>query len=87
MFARVLVDMNLADGFPVELYFSNEHYQLITQRVQYDWIPTWCTKCAQFGHVVDSCRLESKMSQLQVDEDGFRSVRKTFKPRIRQVAH
>ena len=81
MYARVLVDMTLADSFPEELFFSNEHEQLITQRVQYDWLPTWCTKCAQFGHVVDSCRVGSKASRLQVDENGFRPLRKAFQSR------
>lgn len=47
-------DMTLADGFPEELYFSNEHDQLITQRVQLDWTSSWCTKRAQFGHVVET---------------------------------
>lgn len=78
MYARVLVDMNLADGFPEELFFSNEHDQLITQRVQYDWTPTWCTECKQFGHGMETCKLGSKAAQPQVDENGFRPLKKTF---------
>ena len=46
MYARVLVDMNVADGFPEELFFSNENKELITQLVPYNWLPSWCTKCA-----------------------------------------
>lgn len=38
-FARVLVQMNVEEGFPEELYFSNEYDEIITQPVQYDWIP------------------------------------------------
>lgn len=57
MYARVLVDMNVSDGFSEELYFSNEHDELISQRVQYDWTPTWCSKCAHFGHVAVDCRV------------------------------
>jgi hypothetical protein len=73
--------MILADGFPEELYFSNEHDQLITQRVQYDWTPSWCTKCVQFGHVVERCKMGAKGSNLQVDENGFRPLRKAFRPK------
>ncbi|CAO2822818.1 unnamed protein product [Amaranthus hypochondriacus] len=85
MFARVLVDMSLAEGFPEELFFSNEHDQVITQRVEYDWLPTWCTKCAQFGHMVDKCKLGSKEARLQVDEDGFRQRKKAFQRRVRPM--
>lgn len=31
MYARVLVDMNISEGFPEELIYSNEHDELITQ--------------------------------------------------------
>ena len=55
MYARVLVYMNVTEGFLEELFCSNEHNELISQRVQYDWTPTWCTKCVQFGHVVVDC--------------------------------
>lgn len=81
MYARVLVDMTVADGFSEELFFSNEHEQLISQCVQYDWIPTWCNKCAQFGHVVENCRVAVKAAKLQVDENEFRPLRKAFRTR------
>lgn len=55
--------------------FSNENNQLITQRVRYDWTPVWCTKCAQFGHEIGSCRMGPKPGLL-VDEHGFRPMRK-----------
>ena len=35
----------------------------------------------QFGHVVDSCRMGSKDSQLQVDENGLRPLQKAFQAR------
>lgn len=82
MYARVLVDMTLAGGFPEELFFSNEHDHFITQCVQYDWLPSWCTKCEKLVHVVDGCRLCSKTTQLQVDENGFRPLRKTFQAKV-----
>lgn len=84
LYARVLVDMKLADGFPEELYFSNENDELVSQRVQYDWLPTWCTKCAQFGHVMDACRMGLAKPQLQVDDDGFQPLRKAYQPRARR---
>ena len=70
MYARVLVDMNVTEGFPEELFFSIEHDELISQRVQYDWTPTWCTKCAQFGHIAVECRVghpRASKPQLEMD--------------------
>lgn len=71
------MDIVLAEGFPKELYFCHEHDQLVTQRVQYDWTPFWCTKCAKFGHVVNNYKMGSKAANLQVDENGC--LRKLFK--------
>lgn len=76
--------MNLADGFLEQLYFSNENDELVSQRVQYDLLPTWCIKCAQFGHVMDACRMGLAKPQLEVDDDGFRPLRKAFQPRARR---
>lgn len=55
MYARVLVDMNVLEGFPEELFYSNEHDELIAQQVQYNWVPVWCTNCSQFGHIHSDC--------------------------------
>ena len=85
MYARVSVDMNMAEGFPI---FSNERAELISQRVQYDWTPTWCTKCAQFGHVAVDCRVglhRASKSQLEVDEHGFRPFKKTYHPKSQTI--
>ncbi|CAO2840939.1 unnamed protein product [Amaranthus hypochondriacus] len=81
MFARVLVDMNVEDGFLDELYFSNENDMLITQVVQYDWLPIWCAKCSQFGHNRNDCREGQPRVHkptLEVDAEGFRPYRKGF---------
>jgi hypothetical protein len=37
MYARILVDMNISEGFPEELFFSNENGETVAQQVQYDW--------------------------------------------------
>ena len=46
MYVRVLVEMNVNEGFPEELFFLNEHDELVSQPVQYEWIPVWCSKCS-----------------------------------------
>ena len=73
---------NIAATFPYELYFSNEHDELITQPIQYEQVPVWCSKCLQFGHTPTDCRMgkpKPSKPQLEVDEKGFRLVKKGFK--------
>lgn len=36
MYARLLLDMNISEGFPEELFFSNEYGELVAQQVQYN---------------------------------------------------
>ena len=38
-YARVLVDMDINEVFPEKLYYTNEHDELVTQPVQYKWLP------------------------------------------------
>lgn len=72
MYARILVDMNVAEGFPEELFYSNELDELIAQPVQYDWVPI------QFGHNHSDCRLGKPRQPLDVDDNGFRVLKKSF---------
>lgn len=57
MYARVLVDVNVSQGLYDELFFENEHGELISQKVEYVWKPLRCNRCAQFGHLDSACRV------------------------------
>lgn len=50
MFARELIEMSLNDKFLDEILFENEHRELVTQSILYDWKRLWCKKCEQLGH-------------------------------------
>ena len=77
-YARVLVDMDIIEGFSEELYFTNENDELVTQPVQYEWL-LWCCKCSQFGHTNTECRVgieqNKKHENFAVDDDGFKPVK------------
>ena len=51
MYARVLIEMNVYGEFPDEIYFINEHDELVAQKVVYDWKPIVYGKCKEFGHL------------------------------------
>jgi hypothetical protein len=44
-------------------------------------VPVWCTKCSQFGHIYSDCRMGKPRQTLEVDEQGFRPVKKSFRPK------
>lgn len=56
MYARVLIEMSIYDEFPNEIYFINEHDELVSQRATYDWKPVICWKCKEVGHLEGNCR-------------------------------
>ncbi|CAO2835046.1 unnamed protein product [Amaranthus hypochondriacus] len=48
--------MNVYGEYPDEVYFINEHEELTSQRVLYDWKPIFCEKCKELGHTEGKCR-------------------------------
>ena len=81
MYARVLVYINVSKGFHEEVCYENEHNELITQKVEYDWQPIWCNKCQQMGHIDMNYRKgKPELTQTRpkpkpaVDDEGFQVV-------------
>ncbi|XP_060170335.1 uncharacterized protein LOC132601250 [Lycium barbarum] len=59
-FARVLVEMPINKEYPTEVRFENEVGRIVEQRVEYEWKPTMCTRCKNFGHGVNECRRQQR---------------------------
>ena len=51
MCARVLIEMNIRDDFPIAISFENEYSELVSQPILYDWKQPWCKICEQLGYV------------------------------------
>lgn len=49
-FARVLVEVDITKPLPTAIKYANEKGDLVDQRVIYDWIPFFCSKCQKVGH-------------------------------------
>ncbi|XP_062103584.1 uncharacterized protein LOC133814669 [Humulus lupulus] len=52
---KVLVDMEISDHPPKSIAYINEREQLVEQLVEYEWLPSKCSACAQLGHIVANC--------------------------------
>lgn len=56
-FARVLVELDVNQGFHDLISFTNEDDELVSIKVQYDWKPQVCGKCNRFRNLADSCKV------------------------------
>ncbi|KAG5590351.1 hypothetical protein H5410_040865, partial [Solanum commersonii] len=45
---------------PAKIVFKNKIGNLIKQKVQYDWRPTLCKFCKNYGHTVEECKKKNK---------------------------
>ncbi|KAM6582514.1 hypothetical protein CsatB_009516 [Cannabis sativa] len=59
-FARVLVDIEITDDPPKTISYINEKKQLVEQGVEYEWLPSRCSACANLGHILANCNREKK---------------------------
>uniref|UniRef100_A0A803Q1Q9 DUF4283 domain-containing protein n=1 Tax=Cannabis sativa TaxID=3483 RepID=A0A803Q1Q9_CANSA len=60
-FSRVLVEIEISDDPPKTISFINERKQLVEQSVEYEWLPTKCSACANLGHTIANCNKEKKI--------------------------
>ncbi|XP_062100395.1 uncharacterized protein LOC133806291 [Humulus lupulus] len=60
-FARVLVEIDIADEVPKSIQFLNERGQLMEQFVEFEWLPTQCKICKVFGHTESSCNKKKEV--------------------------
>ncbi|XP_062119382.1 uncharacterized protein LOC133833143 [Humulus lupulus] len=59
-FARVLVEMEIANTLPKFISYFNDKGQIVEQIIDYEWLPTKCSNCKKLGHSVSSCKFVSE---------------------------
>ncbi|XP_019264984.1 PREDICTED: uncharacterized protein LOC109242601 [Nicotiana attenuata] len=55
-YARVLVEVKPHQKYPETIMFEDEKGRIVEQEVFYEWKPTLCGKCKNFGHELKECR-------------------------------
>lgn len=69
--------INLHKNYPTSIMFEDEQGRIIKQEVYYEWKPTVCEKCKNFGHVMKECRKfikeekEKAENQKEVQKEGL----------------
>lgn len=56
-FARILVEMNFFRDVPEMIELVDEQGVVFQQKVIYEWKPIICSKCRNFGHLQQDCRV------------------------------
>ncbi|XP_062118466.1 uncharacterized protein LOC133832098 [Humulus lupulus] len=55
-FARILVDMEIAEHLPMHIHYLNERGQIMEQPIEYEWLATKCSSCKKLGHSAAICK-------------------------------
>ncbi|XP_074282652.1 uncharacterized protein LOC141607191 [Silene latifolia] len=59
-FARILVDVDLSKELPKAIKINSPYRGFLLQKVEYEWVPHFCTSCKRVGHIKDRCNPNSK---------------------------
>ncbi|XP_074298709.1 uncharacterized protein LOC141629634 [Silene latifolia] len=54
-FARVLVDVDLSKELPKAVQINSPYRGTLLQKVEYEWIPHFCSVCKRVGHSKERC--------------------------------
>lgn len=65
-FARLLVEVGMDAKLQDTVVFRNEKGYLIEQKVLYDWRPTLCKFCHQYGHDIAKCRKKNYVTENKI---------------------
>ncbi|KAJ8419417.1 hypothetical protein Cgig2_003643 [Carnegiea gigantea] len=60
-YARLLIDIPLADDFLKYIEFANDKNVLVRQQVLYEWKPIKCTHCKMYGRLEEGCRKKQRV--------------------------
>ncbi|XP_070025320.1 uncharacterized protein [Nicotiana sylvestris] len=66
LYARILVEMDVTKPLPKQIMVEDPNGREFEENVWYDWMPQYCTKCLQLGHV---CQEPQKEETKQRERD------------------
>lgn len=78
-YARICVEISDEENPPSSISYLDEHGNLSTQEVKYEWMPAKCAKCKTFGHNCEIADMRNAKTQLLEKQGHFpqRPPRKT----------
>lgn len=59
-YARILVEMDITQPLPDEVYIEIPNGRSWMQTVEFEWKPIFCQDCNSFGHKPGECQMEGK---------------------------
>lgn len=68
-YARLLVEVFAADELPDEISLNLYNGEIITQKVEYEWVPPKCSICKCCGHIREQCNPKQMWIPKNNDKD------------------
>ncbi|KAL9230644.1 hypothetical protein vseg_005969 [Gypsophila vaccaria] len=55
-FARILIEVDVSKELPAAIIVATPYDDKFIQRVDYEWVPYYCSHCQKLGHQLEHCR-------------------------------
>ncbi|XP_074271449.1 uncharacterized protein LOC141595384 [Silene latifolia] len=65
LFARVLLEVNVAEELPKTVTVTSLYHGTTTQRIIYEWLPYYCHCCRKLVHTKEHCKFTKINKQLE----------------------
>ncbi|KAL9233004.1 hypothetical protein vseg_008050 [Gypsophila vaccaria] len=76
-FARVQIEVDVSSQLPRAITFKSPFGDTLTQRVDYEWVPYYCSVCKKLGHQDKVCKKRKPAVTYRVKVTGVTSVTDT----------
>ncbi|XP_074278175.1 uncharacterized protein LOC141601771 [Silene latifolia] len=86
LFARVLVEVDVAGDLPTTVTVSSPYHGKIAQRIIYEWLLYYCHCCKKLGHTKEHCKFTKINKQLEEKKKALRVVQE-FRPVANKNTH
>ncbi|XP_074314356.1 uncharacterized protein LOC141649571 [Silene latifolia] len=78
-FARVLVEVDVADDLPTTLQLTSPYHGITQQRIIYEWLPHYCYCCRKLGHTNEHCKF-TKINKKFAETVQAKKVVQEYRP-------
>ncbi|XP_059288838.1 uncharacterized protein LOC132042259 [Lycium ferocissimum] len=83
---QLLIEIDIAQPLPDELLIEKPDGKIHKQEIDYEWTPSFCQDCNQFGHDTGGCKNDQKQGEKGPVKQTKRRRRKQTRPTWQAMA-
>ncbi|XP_019239612.1 PREDICTED: uncharacterized protein LOC109219599 [Nicotiana attenuata] len=84
-YARVLIEVDITQPLPDVLLVIVAEGKIWEQNVEYEWKPTFCQDCNQFGHMTEKCQQKQPEQEQQGKKQNKRKKKEKWEWKTKAV--